>query len=122
MRILSTEECTYDRAAMESSSYMRLNKAMLWFTGNIGFHHIHLLNVRIPFYCLPDVMDTTPELRFLIRNGTCIYSLQIWRERTVQRCPDTHRHMKRRRSGLGISFRWLRQPSNGKQRITLKGD
>jgi omega-6 fatty acid desaturase (delta-12 desaturase) len=42
---------------------MRLNKVMQWFTGNIGFHHIHHLNVRIPFYRLPEVMDAIPELQ-----------------------------------------------------------
>jgi omega-6 fatty acid desaturase (delta-12 desaturase) len=63
MHILSKEAWTYYRAAMESSSYMRLNKMMQWFTGNIGFHHIHHLNVRIPFYRLPDVMDAIPELQ-----------------------------------------------------------
>ena len=63
MHILSTEAWTYYRAAMESSSYMRLNKVMQWFTGNIGFHHIHHLNVRIPFYRLPEVMDAIPELQ-----------------------------------------------------------
>ncbi len=63
MHILSTEAWTYYRAAMESSSYMRLNKVMQWITGNIGFHHIHHLNVRIPFYRLPEVMDAIPELQ-----------------------------------------------------------
>ncbi|MBT8092410.1 MAG: fatty acid desaturase [Gammaproteobacteria bacterium] len=63
MHILSEESWTYYRAAMESSSYMRLNKVMQWFTGNIGFHHIHHLNVRIPFYRLPEVMNAIPELQ-----------------------------------------------------------
>jgi omega-6 fatty acid desaturase (delta-12 desaturase) len=63
MHILSQEAWTYYRAAMESSSYMRLNRVMQWFTGNIGFHHIHHLNVRIPFYRLPEVMDAIPELQ-----------------------------------------------------------
>ena len=63
MHILSTEAWTYYRAAMESSSFMQLNKLMQWFTGNIGFHHIHHLNVRIPFYRLPEVMDAIPELQ-----------------------------------------------------------
>lgn len=63
MRILSTEAWSYYRAALESSSYLRLNKVMQWFTGNIGFHHIHHLNVRIPFYRLPEVMAAIPELQ-----------------------------------------------------------
>jgi len=63
MHILSEEAWTYYRAAMESSSYMHLNKVLQWFTGNIGFHHIHHLNVRIPFYRLPEVMAAIPELQ-----------------------------------------------------------
>ena len=63
MHILTPEAWTYYRAAMESSSYMKLSRVMQWFTGNIGFHHIHHLNVRFPFYRLPEVMDAIPELQ-----------------------------------------------------------
>lgn len=63
MHIISPEAWSYYRAALESSSYMRLNKIMQWFTGNIGYHHIHHLNVRIPFYRLPETMAAIPELQ-----------------------------------------------------------
>ena len=63
MHILSEKDWTYSRAAMESSSFMKLNKLMAWFTGNIGYHHIHHLNVRIPFYRLPEAMDAISELQ-----------------------------------------------------------
>jgi omega-6 fatty acid desaturase (delta-12 desaturase) len=63
MHIISKEAWTFYRAAMESSSYMRLNKVLQWFTGNIGYHHIHHLNVRIPFYRLPETMRALPELQ-----------------------------------------------------------
>ena len=63
MHIISPESWTYYRAALESSSYMRLNKLMQWFSGNIGYHHIHHLNVRIPFYRLPETMAAIPELQ-----------------------------------------------------------
>jgi omega-6 fatty acid desaturase (delta-12 desaturase) len=63
MHIISPEAWTYYRAALESSSYMRLNKLMQWFTGNIGYHHIHHLNIRIPFYRLPEAMAAIPELQ-----------------------------------------------------------
>ncbi len=36
---------------------------MAWFTANIGYHHIHHLNARIPFYRLPEVMREMPELQ-----------------------------------------------------------
>ena len=63
MHVLSEDKWTYQRAAMESSSYMKLNRLMAWFTGNIGYHHIHHLNVRIPFYRLPEAMAGIPELQ-----------------------------------------------------------
>ena len=63
MHIISPEAWTFYRAALESSSYMRLNKIMQWFTGNIGYHHIHHLNLRIPFYRLPEAMAALPELQ-----------------------------------------------------------
>jgi omega-6 fatty acid desaturase (delta-12 desaturase) len=54
---------TYDKAAMESSSYMKTGPVWAWFTANIGYHHIHHLNARIPFYRLPEVVKTVPELK-----------------------------------------------------------
>lgn len=63
MQILPTETWTSRRAAIESSSYLKLNNVMRWFTGNIGFHHVHHLNVRIPFYRLPAAMDAIEALQ-----------------------------------------------------------
>ena len=54
---------SYVNAAMASSSYMKMNPVLHWFTGNIGYHHIHHLNARIPFYRLPEVFNAIPELQ-----------------------------------------------------------
>lgn len=54
---------TYEKAALESSSFMRTSAVMGWFTANIGYHHIHHLNARIPFYRLPEVIREVPELQ-----------------------------------------------------------
>jgi omega-6 fatty acid desaturase (delta-12 desaturase) len=54
---------TYEKAAMESSSYMRTSPIMGWFSANIGYHHIHHLNHKIPFYRLPEVLHAIPELQ-----------------------------------------------------------
>lgn len=53
---------TYERAALESSSFLRTRPLMAWFTANIGYHHIHHLNPRVPFYRLPEVAKNIPEL------------------------------------------------------------
>ena len=63
MYVASPQAWSFYRSALESSSYVRLNKIMQWFTGNIGYHHIHHLNVRIPFYRLPEAMAAIPELQ-----------------------------------------------------------
>lgn len=54
---------TYETAAMESSSYMDIPQTLHWFTANIGYHHIHHLNAKIPFYNLPKAMREMPELQ-----------------------------------------------------------
>jgi len=54
---------TYGKAALESSSYMKTGPIMRWFTGNIGYHHVHHLNSMIPFYRLPEAMAGIPELQ-----------------------------------------------------------
>ncbi len=42
----------YKKIALEGSSYFKLPFILQWFTGNIGFHHIHHLSPRIPNYKL----------------------------------------------------------------------
>lgn len=86
MRIISPEAWTFYQAALESSSYMRLNKILQWFTGNIGYHHIHHLNVRIPFYRLPEAMAAIPELQtpvvtsLAIRDIIDCFKSSLWDE------------------------------------------
>lgn len=43
----------YKTMALEGSSYFKLPLLLQWFTGNIGFHHIHHLSPIIPNYNLP---------------------------------------------------------------------
>lgn len=62
-KYLPKEEWSYFYAALHSSSYMKMSKLMHWFTGNIGYHHIHHINSRIPFYKLPQVFYEMKELQ-----------------------------------------------------------
>ena len=76
----------YEDAALQGSSFYRLPKVMHWLTGNIGFHHIHHLNARIPNYRLPEVFNKHPELQRGVTQLTlwqslrCIF-LTLWDER-----------------------------------------
>jgi omega-6 fatty acid desaturase (delta-12 desaturase) len=54
---------SYVHAALHSSSFIRMGRLMRWFTGNIGYHHVHHLNARIPFYRLPEAMAGIAELQ-----------------------------------------------------------
>jgi omega-6 fatty acid desaturase (delta-12 desaturase) len=46
------DDWDYTAAALQGSSFYKLPKILQWFSGNIGFHHIHHLSVRIPNYNL----------------------------------------------------------------------
>jgi len=63
VKLFDKEHWNYVAAAIESSSFMRMSPWMHWFTGNIGFHHVHHLNAKIPFYRLPEAMAAMPELQ-----------------------------------------------------------
>lgn len=45
-------EWDYVQASLQGSSFYKLPRVLQWFTGNIGFHHIHHLSPKIPFYRL----------------------------------------------------------------------
>jgi omega-6 fatty acid desaturase (delta-12 desaturase) len=81
---------TYEGAAMESSSYMKMSPFMQWCTGNVGFHHIHHLNCRIPFYNLPKAMESIPELQqakittLKFRDIRACLRLKVWDPETQQ--------------------------------------
>ncbi len=68
---------TYEKAALESSSFMKLGPLMAWFTANIGYHHIHHLNSRIPFYRLPEAERALPE--FQNAKITSLHPFEIFR-------------------------------------------
>jgi omega-6 fatty acid desaturase (delta-12 desaturase) len=50
----------YLTASLEGSSFYKLPKILQWFSGNIGFHHIHHLSPRIPNYNLEKCHKAEP--------------------------------------------------------------
>jgi omega-6 fatty acid desaturase (delta-12 desaturase) len=46
------DDWDYTSAALRGSSFYKLPRILQWFSGNIGFHHIHHLSPRIPNYNL----------------------------------------------------------------------
>jgi omega-6 fatty acid desaturase (delta-12 desaturase) len=78
------ESWDFTRSALEGSSYYRLPPLLQFFTGNIGFHHIHHLNSRIPNYHLPECYAADATLRqgvtFGLRDSLRCLSLKLWDE------------------------------------------
>jgi acyl-lipid omega-6 desaturase (Delta-12 desaturase) len=80
----SPAEWDYTDAALRGSSYLKLPKIMQFFTGNIGLHHLHHLNSRIPNYNLPrahgdnPIFHDVPTLTFRQALGTV--RLKLWDE------------------------------------------
>lgn len=70
-----TPQWDYALAAMHGSSYYRLPRLLQWFTGNIGFHHIHHLSPRIPNYNLQKCHEENPALQRVV-NLTLVSSLK----------------------------------------------
>lgn len=68
---------TYANAALSSTSYMVMSPVMRWFTANIGYHHVHHINSRIPFYRLREAMNSMPELKDV--KTTSWNPFEVWR-------------------------------------------
>ncbi|MFU8847292.1 MAG: fatty acid desaturase family protein [Opitutales bacterium] len=68
---------TYEGAALISSSFCKMSPVMHYFTANIGYHHIHHLNAKIPFYRLPETLRAMPELQ--APKTTSLHPAEIFR-------------------------------------------
>jgi omega-6 fatty acid desaturase (delta-12 desaturase) len=71
-------------AALRGSSWFGLPRALHWLTGNIGFHHVHHLNPRIPNYRLRAAHEAVQALRptrpLGLKAGLVAPSLTLWDE------------------------------------------
>jgi omega-6 fatty acid desaturase (delta-12 desaturase) len=74
----------YDHAALQGSSYLKLPAVLQFFTGNIGFHHVHHLNAAIPNYNLEDAHNETARLHpvpeLTLRDALRATRLKLWDE------------------------------------------
>jgi omega-6 fatty acid desaturase (delta-12 desaturase) len=80
----SAEDWDYTEAALRGSSYLKLPKVLQFFTGNIGVHHVHHLNARIPNYNLQRAHDENPVFHTVptltIADGLRAVRLKLWHE------------------------------------------
>jgi len=62
------EEWDYVASALKGASFYRLPKLMQFFSGNIGFHHIHHLSPRIPNYRLEECHASNPVFQSEVKS------------------------------------------------------
>jgi acyl-lipid omega-6 desaturase (Delta-12 desaturase) len=78
----SAAEWSYADAALRGSSYLKLPKVLQFFTGNIGLHHVHHLNARIPNYNLQRAHDENPMFHSVptlsLWDGLRAVQLKLW--------------------------------------------
>ena len=78
----SAADWNYTEAALRGSSYLKLPGPLRFFTGNIGLHHIHHLNARIPNYNLQRAHRESPIFRqvptLTLRDGLRAVNLKLW--------------------------------------------
>ncbi|HMD99835.1 MAG TPA: fatty acid desaturase [Terriglobia bacterium] len=78
------DEWDYTAAGLQGSSFYKLPKILQWFSGNIGFHHVHHLSPRIPNYNLEKCHQADPmfqrvkPLTLLSSLKSC--SFRLWDE------------------------------------------
>ena len=73
---------SFTTASLKSTSYLHLPRILQWFTGNIGFHHVHHINPRIPNYRLEEchyasgLLQSVPRLSL----GAAVWGLRyaLW--------------------------------------------
>ncbi|SDG25190.1 omega-6 fatty acid desaturase (delta-12 desaturase) [Limimonas halophila] len=85
------DDWSFGKAALHGSSFLRLPRVLQWFTGNIGYHHVHHLNPRVPNYRLEAAHNriaadcTVPELT--LRDGLLAPRHVLWDEENDRMVP-----------------------------------
>lgn len=79
------KEWTFVDAALRGSSWFDLPRPLHWLTGNIGFHHVHHLNPRVPSYRLQQahlaVHALCPVVPLGLAGGLAASFLTLWDDR-----------------------------------------
>src|SRR5438309_10566102 len=78
------EQWDYAQAALQGSSFYNLPRLLQWFSGNIGFHHIHHLSPRIPNYHLEKCHKAEPLLKTVkpvtLSTSMKSFAFRLWDE------------------------------------------
>lgn len=90
-------EWNYVASALLGASFYRLPGVLQWFSGNIGYHHIHHLSPRIPNYNLDKAHNNSALIQkwarsINIRESLKSIQLRVWNEplHKLVRLPRQH--------------------------------
>jgi acyl-lipid omega-6 desaturase (Delta-12 desaturase) len=96
------EDWSFVQSALQGSSFYKLPRVLQWFSGNIGFHHIHHLSPRIPNYNLEKCHKADPLFQEVkpIRLFSSLKSLnfRLWDEKRKRLIGFGHFRKMRRES------------------------
>ena len=123
----ATSEWDYTAAALQGSSFYKLPKVLQWFSGSIGFHHIHHLSPRIPNYNLERCHKADPFFQAVpavtLFASFKALTFRLWDEPMKQlvgfrRLRELKREMKQRAAdlsnGSGLSSTNVGLPIDGR--------
>ena len=100
------EKWDYTAAALQGSSFYKLPKILQWFSGNIGFHHVHHLSARIPNYHLERCHHSHPLFRevkpITLLSSLSSFPLRLWDEELKKLVGYRHLRNLRRQQKLNI--------------------
>ena len=78
------DDWSFAESALRGSSHLKLPQPLQFFTGNIGIHHVHHLNARIPNYNLQRAHDENPVFHGVptlsLWDGVRSVRLKLWDE------------------------------------------
>lgn len=90
----------YATAALQGSSFYKLPKILQWFSGNIGFHHIHHLSPSIPNYLLEKAHQSEPLFQTVkpvtLLSSCKSFTFRLWDEQRRKLVGYSHLRALRR--------------------------
>jgi acyl-lipid omega-6 desaturase (Delta-12 desaturase) len=93
----------YATAALKGSSFYQLPRILQWFSGNIGFHHIHHLSPRIPNYYLEQCHKANPLFQSVkpitLLASVRSFTFRLWDEQRRKLVSFRHLRAIRRQQG-----------------------
>jgi omega-6 fatty acid desaturase (delta-12 desaturase) len=100
------QDWSFEASALQGSSFYKLPRVLQWFSGNIGFHHIHHLSPRIPNYNLEKCHQSVPLFQevkpITLFSSFKSFTFRLWDEKRKRLVGYSHLRKLRRQSGPSL--------------------